>query len=325
MQEVAGTCSKVSEHLAVRRCFACSYELAGLAPDGKCPECGLPVAESARRFAELDPARRRGSDLMKGARLLTLSAQLLLVMLTTGFLIELAQSLMPRGTGPGTPPATGRFWIWRSFLAQFLGLGILIGLIGQARAWWLLTRIEPIARATPLLFSRRSLARGMPIIAVIGCFAVLQEPFADAHGNVFRLPHMLDGTGGSELAIRLFASTPRDPEWLAWTLWCLMGAGAPACAMAAGWQLRSMARTLQLPSLRGISMALAIAAPIPAVVGLSMIVIEEMNAPSPLTFNPSVLSVLLLSIVVPVLTYSAISIAGLRLSSQFVVQDSFDG
>ena len=38
---------------AAATCFDCGYDLRGLPPQGRCPECGLAAAESARRFNEL--------------------------------------------------------------------------------------------------------------------------------------------------------------------------------------------------------------------------------------------------------------------------------
>lgn len=48
------------------RCEECGYRLAGLSPEGRCPECAVPVRWSLRRYEPPEPAGRSAADRIRG-------------------------------------------------------------------------------------------------------------------------------------------------------------------------------------------------------------------------------------------------------------------
>jgi hypothetical protein len=148
----------LSEVEATLHCARCDYDLRMLDPAGVCPECALPVAQSARAAAGLaGPLGLARATLLPGARLMLLAA-----LIRFGLMLLGAAYAFPPGPydvtgmadaaiaysmpwpiltiGSGLLQMRWRWGWWVSFVVVVRTIEMLIELIGA----WLLTRREPL-------------------------------------------------------------------------------------------------------------------------------------------------------------------------------------
>ncbi len=146
-------------------CASCGYNLRGLAPDGRCPECGAPIANSLRgnTLSSCDPRwlgrLRLGADLIRVGMIVSVGLVLAVVItsgmppLRTWILLAfqvIATGLMIAGTwlltlpeireDSKSPGAKAR-WRCRGMLFAVLALDvylIIIVLVHATGFWWLL-------------------------------------------------------------------------------------------------------------------------------------------------------------------------------------------
>lgn len=147
-------------------CRACDYNLRGLAPAGRCPECGRPIDQSLTpdllRFA--DPAWLR--RLARGARVLACGAAVLMFCTAVELLL-----MALRGHGAAL----------RAALAQGMTVAAVLAALGICFGIWWLTGAAP---ADPT-DRRRRLARWLPRLCV--ALAVVLQ-----HGHIAALDTRVD-------------------------------------------------------------------------------------------------------------------------------------
>jgi serine/threonine protein kinase len=138
------------------RCVGCDYNLCGLSRDGRCPECGVPVAESLRpellQFA--DPMWLK--TVSRGAKLVhwLFPVALLIVVLVFALQLFFNTSVLVR-----------------TAIVSFIGFAYLVLWVVGAR--WLLSNRSPESQKNRLTFSGRIAIVGMALSLFAGTFALI--------------------------------------------------------------------------------------------------------------------------------------------------------
>ena len=141
-------------------CLRCAYDLRGLRGDGLCPECGTPIAQSVRRFIEMNVVVARPLAVMPRAWVLKLAAGCTLLALLTiaVFVVTTVQLLFDpswwRAWTPIQVLMVIAFWllVWPepSDAARRTGdraLRWAVALGGIICAAWMILRMSPLIEA----------------------------------------------------------------------------------------------------------------------------------------------------------------------------------
>ncbi len=132
-----------------RPCIKCGYELAGLADDAKCPECGAAVSQSVAGDLCLAPMATIRS-MATGARLVSLAC----ILTPIGLIGLLVDSIVSGGRS-------------EEFYALFgIGFTLLVGNLWIV-GWWKLTPRSPEAPNVKLRGRAGAVIRALLILAIV--------------------------------------------------------------------------------------------------------------------------------------------------------------
>lgn len=119
-------------------CVGCGYDLAGLSPNGQCPECGTPIANSLRGDLLAFAPAAYLATLHRGASIVVVTILVMVVFFVLSFGVGMYfAASSPTGTAPVVVEALA------SIGGLVLGLVLLYG-------WWLLSTAMPAHKSTHL-------------------------------------------------------------------------------------------------------------------------------------------------------------------------------
>lgn len=170
------------------RCVSCSYELRGLPVDGRCPECGTPVADSLRPNLLVNSAPEYVGEIHKGVFLIELAIGIALVVVIGAILTCLSGALItPAGRG------SWRLWFggtgapWMEIVWSVVWIVIsLLGFVG----WWKFSTPDPRAVESDRGEQPRRTVRGAVVAQLI--MTILA-----GIGGVWVSTNAASGTGGT--------------------------------------------------------------------------------------------------------------------------------
>jgi len=145
------------------RCIRCRYQLAGLSPDGDCPECGTEIARSLSedRLADADP--RWLGRILLGLALLGWGPWAILISILLGLFIGVVIGAFA-ANDLGLPRAIE---VTFGVVLFGVGLGVMGGVVVAAIGGVLVTSIEPRDEGEERLDEPRLIARWGLVVAVI--------------------------------------------------------------------------------------------------------------------------------------------------------------
>lgn len=159
------------------RCAVCGYMLRGLAPEGRCPECGTPVLRSIQGNLLKFSAPEYLKSLHRGLVLVLFAivAQILLVVLQIAVPITSMIILGVGARGAGGPTSPGAAFAAPIMFAmaalQFAQVGVsVVNIIG----WWLFSAPDPAIIGTNTGATARQVVRVTLIVEFI--FTLLHTP-----------------------------------------------------------------------------------------------------------------------------------------------------